>query len=313
MIYTTLMPDATCRQVVAILIALSILAVPLSWAMPKLYWRAQLVSWKFTGPFRGVPWSNILAMVRPFGRQGDHSLHPAFDTMVSRRTQDARPVLRDTALGPFWGRASDGEVLYSTIHEMVFERGRERSAALLQANGVVLDVGSHVGIFTRHALRRGARLVVAIEPEPISVACFRKTFRDELDQGRVVLVEAATWEISGTLEISLGDDGLSWGFSAIPVLQSKNASKLAVRATTIDETVEQLKLSKVDFVKINIEGSETHALQGARRTVGAFRPRMDISIHHLDEDVKMIPQLVLDIRPDYRISFNHHFSEAFFY
>ena len=184
---------------------------------------------------------------------------------------------------------------------------------VVQADDVVLDVGSHLGTFTRYALRRSARLVVAFEPEPINVTCFKKNFSAELDQGRVILIEAAAWEASGVLELASGTDHLSWSFSAVPELQFKNTSKFAVKAVTIDEIVEQRKLSRVDFIKMNIEGAERHAIRGARQTIARFGPRMDIATHHLQDDLRTIPQLVLEIRPSYKIAFNIGLSEAFFH
>lgn len=304
------------RNKAAVLFLLTILAVSLFWAAPQLYPRAQLVTWKVTGQLPYLPWGDLLRTITPQRWRAlvaFPSLPPAFDAMKNTHADGPCPVLWDTALGPFWGRDSDGLVLYSTINGIVFGRERESPTVAVQANDVVLDVGSHVGTFTRYALRRGARLVVAFEPEPTNIACFKKNFHDELDQGRVILVDAAAWEKSGVLQFSSGDDGLSWSFSAVPVLQLKNASTFAVTATTLDDTVEQLKLNRVDFIKMNIEGSERHALQGARRTLMRFEPRMDISIHHLQDDVKTIPQLVHEIRPGYTISFNVRLSEVFFH
>ncbi|MBI4458801.1 MAG: FkbM family methyltransferase [Acidobacteria bacterium] len=233
--------------------------------------------------------------------------------MVSSRAEGPCPVLWDTLLGSFWGRDSDAPVLYSTIEQMVIQRERETPQVVVQPGDVVLDVGSHLGTFTRYALRRGARLVVAFEPEPINVTCFKKNFPTELEQGQVILIEAAAWEASGILELASGSDNLSWTFSAVSERQSENSAKLSIKAVTIDDIVEQQELSSIDFIKMNIEGAERYALRGARRTIGRFAPRMDISTHHLPDDPRTIPQLVFEIRPAYRVSFNNRLSEAFFH
>lgn len=56
----------------------------------------------------------------------------------------------------------------------------------------VLDIGAHIGAFSRYAVRRGACAVVAYEPEPSNADLFRHNLRDELSTGRVELREVQT-------------------------------------------------------------------------------------------------------------------------
>jgi hypothetical protein len=74
-----------------------------------------------------------------------------------------------------------------------------------------------------------------------------------------------------------------------------------VPLTTIDHLVEELKLDRVDFIKMDIEGSEYRALEGARNTIARFHPRLAIAAYHLPTDNQSIPQLVQSIWPGYRM------------
>jgi hypothetical protein len=65
--------------------------------------------------------------------------------------------------------------------------------------------------------------------------------------------------------------------------------------------VAELKLPRVDFIKMDIEGAEKQALAGGARTLAAYRPRMEISVDHLPEDPRMVPDVIRQIQPDYRI------------
>ena len=57
--------------------------------------------------------------------------------------------------------------------------------------------------------------------------------------------------------------------------RSPNTTKLeTVQVFPLDEIVEQLELRRVDFIKVDIEGSERRALRGASRTIARFKPRM---------------------------------------
>ena len=63
----------------------------------------------------------------------------------------------------------------------------EQRTVSVRDSDVVIDVGAHLGTFTRIALRHGARLVVAVEPDPVNAACFERTFAPEIAGGRVRL------------------------------------------------------------------------------------------------------------------------------
>ena len=71
--------------------------------------------------------------------------------------------------------------------------------------------------------------------------------------------------------------------------------------TTIDEIAGELKLERVDFIKMDIEGAEQRALFGAQKTLQAWRPRMAISVYHLDDDPQKIPAIIGAAVPEYHM------------
>ncbi|MCC6454898.1 MAG: FkbM family methyltransferase [Caldilineaceae bacterium] len=58
------------------------------------------------------------------------------------------------------------------------------------------------------------------------------------------------------------------------VVQSTSKDGMAVPATTLDEMVERTGITKLNFIKIDIEGSETAALTGGQRAIERFRPKL---------------------------------------
>ena len=75
-----------------------------------------------------------------------------------------------------------------------------------------------------------------------------------------------------------------------------------VPLTTVDNIVRELHLSRVDFIKMDIEGAEVRALHGAKETLQRFRPRLSIATEHNDDDAVTIPAAVRAARTDYRIT-----------
>jgi FkbM family methyltransferase len=75
---------------------------------------------------------------------------------------------------------------------------------------------------------------------------------------------------------------------------------------TIDDFVKQYGVTKVDFIKMDIEGAERYALEGALQTIKTFRPTLAIAIYHSVEDLINIPNWVLNLNLDYEIFIDHY-------
>lgn len=75
-----------------------------------------------------------------------------------------------------------------------------------------------------------------------------------------------------------------------------------VRVTAIDEIIKE----PVTFLKLDIEGAELNAIQGAERTIRKDKPKCAISIYHKPEDIWEIPALLLEYNPDYRLFIRHY-------
>ncbi len=62
----------------------------------------------------------------------------------------------------------------------------------------------------------------------------------------------------------------------------------------------------VDFIKMDIEGAEMAALNGASGTISSVRPRLAISGYHKPEDLWELPNKIKDLNPRYKMAFGHH-------
>ena len=76
-----------------------------------------------------------------------------------------------------------------------------------------------------------------------------------------------------------------------------------IETVALDEV---LAGKKITFLKMDVEGAEYDALLGAEKLIKECRPRMAISIYHKPEDIITIPDLILKMNPDYRITFRHY-------
>jgi len=72
------------------------------------------------------------------------------------------------------------------------------------------------------------------------------------------------------------------------------------------EKIDTLVHSKVTFIKMDIEGSESLAIEGARETIMKYHPRLAICVYHKGADYVDIPRQVLSIRNDYDLYMRHY-------
>jgi FkbM family methyltransferase len=195
--------------------------------------------------------------------------------------------LYQTPYGPYWIPVGSEFVLPFNLAEQemkIYGTG----ARDVQPGDVVLDCGANVGVYTREALKQGARLVVAIEPAPENIECLRRNFEKEIAEGKVVIYPKGVWDKDDMLELMVDPQNSAADSFIIRREGAKAVAKVPL--TTIDKMVDELKLEKVDYIKMDIEGAEVKALEGGRKTLERFHPRMALSVYHQADHPVEVPR-----------------------
>jgi len=169
----------------------------------------------------------------------------------------------------------------------------------VHAGDIVLDCGANIGVYAREALAEGAKLVVAIEPAPENLECLRRNLADEVAAGRVIIYEKGVWDKDDFLTMRVSPDNPA--ADSFVITQKGSQEGLRLPLTTIDKLVEELKLARVDYIKMDIEGAEQRALIGASQTLRRFHPRLALSAYHAPDDPAKIPELVRQAWEGYRM------------
>jgi FkbM family methyltransferase len=128
----------------------------------------------------------------------------------------------------------------------------------LPHGGTAVDVGGWFGPWTSR-LARIADRVVTVEAAPELAAHLRRVFPD------VRVVHAAASDQPGVTRLWVPPGGAMRGTSSV---QSGDGTSVTVPTITIDS----LALEDVRFIKLDIEGHELRALQGAEKTVRRDHP-----------------------------------------
>jgi FkbM family methyltransferase len=88
---------------------------------------------------------------------------------------------------------------------------------------------------------------------------------------------------------------------------------IIVKATTIDKDI----LEPLDFIKMDIEGSEQQAIEGAKLHIKNDSPYLAICVYHCDNDLWKIPKQIIAINENYEFILRHYsafdYSETVLY
>jgi len=138
------------------------------------------------------------------------------------------------------------------------------------SNSVILDLGSNFGQMTLlfSNLVKDGGMVVSIESNPWIYYALSKTISINFCKN-VRLINSAVWDISD-VDISLDFDNCVKyaSYGSYGVLPSGNNKNFTVKSITVDS----LNLQKVDFIKIDVQGSDLRAMIGAKDTIKRCSP-----------------------------------------
>ena len=186
----------------------------------------------------------------------------------------------ETILGRFWTpKGAGNDYIGRLAGEMVANVYDLDFIGQIKNEAVIFDCGANVGFFTRFALASGAARVISFEPSPDNALCLRRNLAADIAAGRVTVIEKAVWKEDAVLTFSTVNLNNPGGHHVV----EQGSNGIQVNATSIDNAFEELRLTRLDYVKMDVEGAEVDALRGARKTINRFHPRLCIATEHTDD------------------------------
>ena len=85
---------------------------------------------------------------------------------------------------------------------------------------------------------------------------------------------------------------------------------MRARFVDLDSYVAQKNIPRVDYIKLDIEGSELDMLHGAAKTITRCKPKMAISAYHVPDDLWTLAEYIKSLRSDYEFAFRHYKIDA---
>ena len=164
-------------------------------------------------------------------------------------------------------------IFYLGYHERWETRWLEQ---VLAPGWTVLDVGAHIGYYSLLCARgvgpKGS--VYAFEPCPSTFArlCRNLDLNPSLKVHPQAMALADRTEYLCMTEADASNTGTSY-------MKDKASSSSGIPVTTLDEFVREQRLTRVDFIKADVEGYEMKVLAGADETLARFSPRLMIEVN----------------------------------
>jgi FkbM family methyltransferase len=148
---------------------------------------------------------------------------------------------------------------------------------LVGENDVVFDIGANHGWYSLNIAKMYPRTkIYAFEP-------IKKTFDIMTENIRlnnfynIYTFNIGIGKENSVLEFNYNKD-MSGATSMVNLLDRDNVEKITCSVCTLDSFVSDQNISRVEFIKCDIEGAELFALQGGKDVLKRYRPKLFIEM-----------------------------------
>ena len=204
----------------------------------------------------------------------------------------------------------DLESIKST-HEQYFDK----SLIKISDKEMFVDGGGYIGDTIKpfvNVTKGNFLKICSFEPD-------RKNFRKlktivrKIDKNRIEIYPYGLYKKNGEVEFQ------EQGNPESGIVKNNKFSSLS--GSVFSEKLRNKKLQVVSIdsffenkqpptlIKMDIEGAEIDALNGARKIISKYKPKLTICVYHNPDDLWEIPLLIKRLNPEYKIYLRHYSSE----
>lgn len=160
----------------------------------------------------------------------------------------------------------------------------EMNKCIIEENDTVVDLGANVGFFSNYAAKKCKKLI-SVEGSPELYSCLVKNTAEENDN-----IEYLNANI-----ISKNNSNLD--------VWSRNPSKISL---TLEDIFKIYNLEKIDFLKVDIEGSEYHIFENLDPLLFKKIRKIAIEVHDDEKNIKLLN----DLKDKNNFAFNWYINDC---
>jgi FkbM family methyltransferase len=117
---------------------------------------------------------------------------------------------------------------------------------------------------------------------------------------RIILTEQPLYDKSNKILY------LNHACADITTLTEKKNKEQQYRTISIDDFIKEKNIKKLDFIKMDVEGSELKVLQGATTSLKKYKPKLAIDSYHKYDDYYKIPKFLNELGIGYKFYFANY-------
>ena len=162
--------------------------------------------------------------------------------------------------------------------------------------GAFLDIGSFDGqtLLDAYGKYGKMQLAIAYEPDPKNIRLIKNKIVELNIADQIFFVPCGVWSKTETLRFSSGGGESS---------SIQENGDITIQCLSLDETLLDVNIG---YIKMDIEGAEIEALQGAQNTIKKYKPTLAISLYHKPEHLFTIPLLINSWNLGYKFYIRSH-------
>lgn len=164
----------------------------------------------------------------------------------------------------------------------------------LDNNEIFMDLGAYDGDTVREFLQatdNQYKKIIAVEADEKN---YKKLTDKTSGVERIETYNLAAWNKKETLFFEKKKGRNS---------KLSSAGQVEVQADSVDNI---LGGEKITILKMDIEGSEETALDGAKKTIQTYKPKLYVCAYHRNDDMFRLPLKINEIHKGYNFYFCHH-------
>lgn len=176
----------------------------------------------------------------------------------------------------------------------------------LKKDMICVDIGANIGyysiLYSKIVGPNGK--VISVEPSPVNYEYLNKNLNLQNNKNFQIF-NCACGDKEGNVRFHVDNRG-----NKCFVLNENEQCKspenvITVPVQTIEKIVNETNLSKIDFLKMDVEGYEWIALQGGWKIIKKFKPTIQIEIHHKRLGTNITQNLLLKFKEEgYEVIFH---------
>ena len=146
------------------------------------------------------------------------------------------------------------------------------------------------------------RKIYAMEPDHRNYIKLKRRLY-MIGSGLLEAYNCGAWDTETTMMFSLRAGRSS---HAVPAVGTPGINPARFREVKMLRPDTVLQGAAATYIKYDVEGSELQALEGTRRTIEQFRPKLNVALYHRNEDMFALPLAVHEMNRKYSLYMRHH-------